>query len=248
MANQNDIDTASEQIALLVEKARADLASKLFLIGTNIKNVDSFVEALLAMDIEGTLKSKLVKATQLYANAHRGVLQTTTMFSEPNANALVSFAKLNEELFDSAITKVISGQIKTQVAQGLQLGLNSNQIVEGLIDAGISKHQIETLINTSLNTYSRMVTEQMMKTAPKNTLYNYIGPADGKTRDFCLNMISEGRITKAEILKIRGGQESLRCGGGYNCRHKWDKAPVEQSAFHEVNEAEEQIEKRKANA
>ena len=248
MPNQNNIDNASEQIALLVEQARADLVAKLYTIGTNVKDINAFIETLLTMDIDGTLKSKLVKATQIYANAHRGVLQTTTMFGKPDGNLLVSFAKLNEELFDSAIVRTISGHIKTQVAQGLQSGLSANQVIEGLIDSSISKHQMETVINTSLNTYSRMATNQMMETAPDDTLYNYIGPADGRTRPFCLKMISEGRITEAEINNLTGGRTSLKDGGGFNCRHQWDKAPIEQSAFHETKEAEAQIEKRKANA
>ena len=67
MPNQNNIDKASEEIALLVEQARADLAAKLFTIGTNVNNINDFIEALLAMDIDGTLKSKLVKATPLLA-------------------------------------------------------------------------------------------------------------------------------------------------------------------------------------
>ena len=245
MPNQNNIDNASEQIALLVEQARADLAAKLFTIGTNVKDINAFIEALLTMDIDGTLKSKLIKATKLYADAHRGVLQTTTMFGKPDGNLLVSFARLNEELFDSAIVRTISGHIKTQVAQGLQSGLSANQVIEGLIDSSISKHQMETVINTSLNTYSRMATNQMMETAPDDTLYNYIGPADGRTRPFCLKMISEGRITEAKINNLTGGRTSLKDGGGFNCRHQWDKAPAEQSAFHETKEAEAQIEKRK---
>ena len=247
MPNQNNIDNASEQIALLVEQARADLAAKLFTIGTNVKDVNAFIEALLTMDIDGTLKSKLVKATQIYANAHRGVLQTTTMFGDPDGNLLVSFAKLNEELFDSAIVRTISGHIKTQVAQGLQSGLSANQVIEGLIDSSISRHQMETVINTSLNTYSRMATNQMMETAPDDTLYNYIGPADGRTRPICLEQISAGRITQAEIIR-NFGSSVLKDGGGFNCRHQWDKAPIKQSAFHETKEAEAQIEKRKANA
>ena len=245
MPNQNNIDNASEQIALLVEQARADLVAKLYTIGTNVNDINAFIETLLTMDIDGTLKSKLVKATQIYANAHRGVLQTTTMFGKPDGNLLVSFAKLNEELFDSAIVRTISGHIKTQVAQGLQSGLSANQVIEGLIDSSISRHQMETVINTSLNTYSRMATNQMMETAPDDTLYNYIGPADGRTRPFCLKMISEGRITEAEINNLTGGRTSLKDGGGFNCRHQWDKAPIEQSAFHETKEAEAQIEKRK---
>ena len=247
MPNQNNINNASEQIATLVDKARTELVVALYNIGEGVKDINSFIEALLAMDIDGTLKSKLQKATTIYANAHRNVLQSTTMFGRPDGNLLVSFAKLNEELFDSAIIRTISGHIKTQVSQGLIAGLTSKQITEGLIDSSISVRQMETVVNTTLNTYSRMATNQMMDTAPDNTLYNYIGPADGRTRDFCLQQISAGRLTEAEIVS-NFGVSVLKDGGGFNCRHKWDFAPVEQSAFHETKEAGLVIEERKANA
>ena len=210
MANQDNIDKTSEQIALLVDKARAEIVVSLYAIGKNVEDVDAFIDALLAMDINGTLK-------------------------------------VNEDLFDSAIIRTISGHIKTQVAQGLQSGLTAKQITEGLIDSSISVRQMQTVVNTTLNTYSRMATNQMMGTAPANTLYNYIGPADGRTRDICLQMISAGRITESEIIS-NFGTSVLKDGGGFNCRHKWDKAPIEQSAFHETKQAEKQIEERKPNA
>ena len=249
MPNQNNIDKASEEIALFVERARADLAAKLFTIGTNVNNINDFIEALLTMDIDGTLKSKLVKATKLYADAHKGVLETTTMFGKPDGNLLVSYAKLNEELLDSTIIKTISVHINTQVAQGVQSGLSANEIIQSITDASISRHQMETVVNTTLNTYSRNVTKQMMDTAPDDTLYNYIGPADGRTRSACLDMISGGRLTKAQIISnySRYG-DILSSGGGFNCRHKWDFAPAEKSAFHEVDEAKKEQAKRKADA
>ena len=247
MANQNDIDNASEKIAILVDKARTELVVALYNIGEGVKDINSFIEALLAMDIDGTLKSKLQKATTIYANAHRNVLQSTTMFGRPDGNLLVSFAKLNDELFDSAIIRTISGHIKTQVTQGLQTGLTAKEIVEKVASSSISNAQMQTVVNTTLNTYSRIVTNQMMDTAPDNTLYNYIGPADGRTRDFCLQQISAGRLTQAEIIS-NFGLSVLKDGGGFNCRHKWDFAPIEQSAFHETKEAETQIEERKTNA
>ena len=246
MSNQNNIDRASEQIALLVEQERNDIIKTLY----NLKQshtMGGLLDILLTVDIESNLKSKLRKATSIYANAHRNVLETTTMFGKPNGNLLVSFAKLNEELFDSAIVRTISEHIRTQVAQGLQLGLTRKQVIEMVATSSISNAQMQTVINTTLNTYSRMTTHQMMETAPADTLYNYIGPADGRTRDVCLQMISAGRITQAEIIS-NFGTSVLKDGGGYNCRHKWDKAPIEQSAFHETKQAEKQIEERKPNA
>ena len=237
MPNQDEITKASEEIAMLVDKARVELITTLYNIGLQVTDVDVFIDSLLAMDIEGTLKSKLQKATSVYADAHRNVLNSTNMFVPIDSKRLVSFAQLNEELFDSAIIKTISGHIKTSAARGLQTGLSVKEVIQGLLDSSVSNRQMETLINTSLNTYSRMTIKQMMDNAPKETLYNYIGPADGRTRPECLQMINAGRRTQAEIENTFG-RSVLDVGGGFNCRHQWEEAPIEQSAFHETKEAE----------
>ena len=115
----------------------------------------------------------------------------------------------------------LAAQIQQQVALGSFTGLSVEQIVANITDATLSEAQIQTLISTSLNNYSRTVTYGIMQEEPADTLYQYIGPIDGRTRDICLQFGSAGKITQAQILKLRGGQESLSFGGGYNCRHKW---------------------------
>tara|TARA_R100000808_G_scaffold8280_1_gene23586 strand:- start:113 stop:829 length:717 start_codon:yes stop_codon:yes gene_type:complete len=232
MANQRDIDKSSEQIANLVDKARAELVSSLYLIGKEIGDVGEFAEALLTIDIEGSLKSKLQKATSIYANAHRNVLESTIGFADINPRALATFATLNEQLFDNAIIRTISGNIRTQVVRGLQAGMTALEITEGVVSSSISNAQMQTLVNTTLNSYSRQVTNQMMDIAPNNTKYVYIGPVDEKTRDECLQMASAGRLTLDQI-KSQFGEAVLVDGGGFNCRHKWEIASEEGTQFFE---------------
>ena len=232
MANQRDIDSSSEQIANLVDKARAELVSSLYLIGKEIGDVGEFAEALLTIDIEGSLKSKLQKATSIYANAHRNVLTSTIGFADINPRTLATFATLNEQLFDNAIIRTISGNIRTQVVRGLQAGMTALEITEGVVSSSISNAQMQTLVNTTLNSYSRQVTNQMMDIAPSNTKYVYIGPVDEKTRDECLQMASAGRLTLDQI-KSQFGEAVLVDGGGFNCRHKWEIASEEGTQFFE---------------
>ena len=239
MADQNQIDRASEQIADLVDRARAELVGSLYALGKDIKDPVLFSEALLDIDIEGTLKSKLKKATSVYANAHRGVLESTIGFAEINPKALSTFATLNEQLFDDSVIRTISGHIRTQVSKGLQVGLTAQQITEGVINSSISNAQIQTLVNTTLNTYSRQVTNQMMKNAPATTKYVYVGPVDDRTRDECLDMAEEGEITESEIL-TKFGEAVLADGGGFNCRHKWEIASTEGKGFSEQSKVEGQ--------
>ena len=239
MAEQNQIDRASEQIADLVDRARAELVGSLYALGKDIKDPVLFSEALLDIDIEGTLKSKLKKATSVYANAHRGVLESTIGFAEINPKALSTFATLNEQLFDDSVIRTISGHIRTQVSKGLQVGLTAQQITEGVINSSISNAQIQTLVNTTLNTYSRQVTNQMMKNAPATTKYVYVGPVDDRTRDECLDMAAEGEITESEIL-TKFGEAVLADGGGFNCRHIWEIASTEGIGFSEQSKVEGQ--------
>ena len=219
MADQNLIDNAAEQIANLVDKAKADLLTDLY----NIKRsatLGEFIEIVSTIDIEGTLKNKLQKATSVYANAHRQVLESTIGFAEIEGSLLTGFAKLNEQLFDNSIIRTISGHIRTQIVKGVEAGLTITEIVGSVTNASISNAQMQTLVNTTLNTYSRQVTNQMMKVAPKNTKYVYIGPVDDRTRDECLDMASIGKLTEAQIIS-QFGAAVLQDGGGFNCRHKW---------------------------
>ena len=239
MANQQNIDIASEQIARIVDTAKAELVASLVGIGTQIDDVSAFIDTLLAMDIEGTLRSKLVKATSIYADAHRGVLESTIGFADIDGKGLSTFARLNEELFDSAIIRNIASNIKTQVAQGIQVGLSAKQIIEKVGQSSISTAQMQTVITTTLNTYSRMVTNQMMGVAPKNTKYVYIGPVDDRTRDECLEQIAEGEMTHSEIIS-KFGEAVLEDGGGFNCRHKWEIASTEGKGFSEQGKVSQQ--------
>ena len=240
MANQNDIDNASEQIARIMDSAKEELVASLVGLGSQVTDLNAFIDSLIAMDIEGTLKAKVQKATSIYAQAHREVLESTINFADIDGKGLVSFARLNEELFDSAIIRNVSGQIRTQVAQGLQAGLTAKQITQQVAVSSISNAQMQTVVNTTLNTYSRMVTNQMMDIAPDNTKYVYIGPVDPRTRDKCLLMASAGAITKKEIVS-RFGEAVLIDGGGFNCRHKWEIQSKE-GGFNDPEEAKKRLE------
>ena len=239
MSLQNDIDSASEEIIALVEKARLDLLTDLY----NIKRtmtLGSFIEIVSTIDLENTLKNKLKKATAVYANAHRNVLSSTIGFGKVDGSILTGLARLNEQLFDGSIVRVISGHIRTQVVKGVQAGLSLTEIADNIVDASISNAQMQTLVNTSLNSYSRQVTNQMMSIAPKTTKYVYIGPVDDRTRDECLDMASAGALTMDQI-ESRFGEAPLVDGGGFNCRHKWEIASDEGLGFNEQEKAEKRL-------
>ena len=146
---------------------------------------------------------------------------------------------LNEEVWDSYLP-YLSAQVQQQLALGTFTGLTTEQVVANISASALSQAQVETLITTSLSNYSRAVTHSVMQEEPDDTLYWYIGPADGRTRDICLQQISAGKLTEKEIIN-NFGSSVLVYGGGYNCRHKWEVAG-RVSEFHQTKEAKDLLE------
>ena len=68
----------------------------------------------------------------------------------------------------------LSAQMQLQIAQGVTSGLTTAQIVEGIGVATISTPQIETLVTTMLNDYSRTVTMGMMEDMPRAVSYTHL--------------------------------------------------------------------------
>ena len=243
MANQSNIDANAIKIAELVDKARAELIQDLYKVGNEIKDAEVFVETMLQIDIKGTLKNKLKNATNIYINAHRQVLETTIGFENISGAVVTGLAQLNQEVFDDTLVNTIASHIRNEVVTGIQSGLTATQIIQSVTQSSISNAQIQTLVTTTLNDYSRTVTNEMMKVAPTNSKYVYIGPIDNKTRAECILYASEGALTLEEI-ESKGWEGTLTKGGGFNCRHKWEIATDIGNTFHNKKEAD----KRKPEA
>ena len=146
---------------------------------------------------------------------------------------------MNEDVWDSYIP-YLSAQVQQQLALGAFTGLTVEEVVANITAAALSEAQVETLITTSLNNYSRSITASIMEEEPDDTLYWYIGPLDGRTRDICVRYMSADKVTKSEILNMVNGSYSLSYGGGYNCRHKWEVAG-KKSEFHQPKKAKDQL-------
>ena len=240
MANQSNIDANAIKIAELVDKARAELIQDLYKIGNEIDNAEVFLQAMLQIDVKGTLKSKLQNATNIYLEAHRQVLESTIGFAQVEGTVVTGLAQLNQEIFDDTLVNTIASHIRNEVVKGIQSGLTTTQIIQSVTQSSISNAQIETLVTTTLNDYSRTITNQMMDIAPANSKYVYIGPIDEKTRPECITYAAAGRLTKKEI-ESRGWSETLIRGGGFNCRHKWEIASSVGTSFHNKKKADKRL-------
>jgi NAD-dependent DNA ligase len=96
-----------------------------------------------------------------------------------------------------------------------------NQMREQIVDK-MQRHA-QTWVTTGVSGVYR---ESSTALAQDNgiTKFEYVGPVDAKTRDFCIRHIGETR-TEAEWNAIPGGNGQglpvFTYGGGYNCRHSF---------------------------
>jgi hypothetical protein len=97
-----------------------------------------------------------------------------------------------------------------------------------------SEPQIATLYDTSVSIFGRQV-EALQAGDDPDTKFLYVGPVDGKTRDFCLERVGQV-FTRAEIDEMDNEQlgDVFLTGGGYNCRHTF----MEVSKFSELHDFE----------
>jgi hypothetical protein len=85
-------------------------------------------------------------------------------------------------------------------------------------DLLVRPQQVNTIIETSLATYSRSLTLLQLQENPQQKLI-YQNPLDSKTRPVCIRMLKEGAMTADQIEAKYPG--ALLDGGGINCRGQW---------------------------
>ncbi len=158
-----------------------------------------------------------------------------------NEKTLESFISSNITVLDEIIGTDAS-ELKNILNSATISGMESSDILNK-VTASSSASAQRALINTRLNTYSRVATNTMMKDAPTDTKYVYVGPIDEKTRDECLQYASAGALTESEIIN-NGWTASLVDGGGFNCRHKWEIASDEGIKFFEGKQAQKVIKQK----
>ena len=157
--------------------------------------------------------------TAINAVDYPKILSSLKGFGNATPEQLEAATNLSKQTLSSYF-KGATGALTEQLQSLDFTALNIADIRAALLNTqGLRPDQIETLVNTTLNTYSRVVTDVMSQGLPDNALYIYQGPADSKTRDICLEMIAAGPLTKSEIRSRFPG--SFIDGGGFNCRHRW---------------------------
>ena len=113
----------------------------------------------------------------------------------------------------------IGERVRLSLVQGVLQKMPRKDISAMLLrDLSIKPYQVDTIISTSMATYSRSLTLLQLEQNPGQTLI-YQGPMDSKTRPVCIRMLKEGGMTMNQVEAKYPG--ALRDGGGFNCRHQW---------------------------
>ena len=220
MPNQDKINEVSEQVTAILDKAKLELTEDLLKLRDKV-TPDEFIQALEKMDLKAILDAKISKAKQLYIQQHKVVLEEIIPFGDLDANRWTNIRIIlsgNISVLDEIIGTDAS-ELKNILNSATISGMQTSEILNQVSVASSASGQ-RAILNTRLNTYSRVATNTMMKDAPADTKYVYVGPIDDRTRDECLEYASAGPLTEAQIIESRWSA-SLVYGGGINWRHKW---------------------------
>lgn len=217
------IDRASAEWAKAVEEVVADrFVSDIVDLVKRGATREQIAEALSRMDVAAHLQQQLRPALESLTRTYRdGILANMSLFAPITDSTLEALVRIDTASILSQLDG-IAGELKKTIAQRVLAGATEAELRAAAADLAGVKHA-ETLVNTTLNTFSRTVTQVMAEKAPAERKYRYEGPVDGRTRPICLKMVAAGDLTLAEIQTQFPG--SMQDGGGDNCRHGW--RPVE---------------------
>tara|TARA_R110002020_G_scaffold345209_3_gene559248 strand:- start:141 stop:893 length:753 start_codon:yes stop_codon:yes gene_type:complete len=222
MSDQLFIEQNSELVTDILLQVQEETIENLYRLKGQ-KTAEEFAVFIEELDVMQIVKAKSSNAINIYDDAHSTMLQTIQGFSALSEQTLQTLKNYSTGSLLNQLDNMAQ-IIKKEVVNGIISGSPVQTVVDAVRGQGsLSRRQLQTLIDTSMNEYSRSVTKVMIDKMPANTKYQYIGALDGKTRPKCLEMMAAGDITKAEIEASFGSDVFIN-GGGYNCRHKWEIA------------------------
>ena len=216
------IEQQSEELSDMILQVQERTVSEVYALKGD-RSIEQFLIFISGLSILEIIRAKAVNIINGFRQSQGTLLQKVKGFAVIPEEALEVLVDMNTNSLIGQLDNMAS-VIKKEIMNGVVGGVNPDEILKAVRgQASLSKGQLKTLIDTTMNDYSRTVTKLMMDKMPENTKYEYIGPLDAKTRPECVEMIAAGRLTKAQILSTFSKFGNiLSSGGGYNCRHKWD--------------------------
>ena len=226
MADQTKIDNIAAQVALQTDQLQVELVRDLLTLSKadRFQSIDEFLLALEQLDIQELVRIKASNILSGYTSAHTMILKDMDVIADITEETLRSLTNFSTSAFADHLGQM-GNIIKKEIVKGAIAGATEKGIFDAIQQqAGLSGSQMETLVTTGLNDYSRSVGKVMIDQLGDNQKYRYVGAIDGRTRDVCLDMWGAGNLTKDQITS-RFGASVFISGGGYNCRHQW--IPIE---------------------
>ena len=240
MADQDYIRRTVEELSAKFQLAQEEAISAMLGLVEGKSNAEA-IAILNELDVGSVMAAKTSGILSAYTAGNVGTLVSKEMFAPIDELTLQALLTQSEQYLSGEIT-AMGNVVKQEVIAGIMNNKTLDQILDSVGRKGYAASiGMKRILNDGLNNYSRAVGRMMMDEAPDNTKYIYIGPADEKTRDFCLSAIQAGAITLSQI-KSMGGEwfNSLTEGGGINCRHGWEMESRDtRSQFYRKEEAEE---------
>ena len=237
MADQEFIAKQVEELSVKLGIAQEEIVDAISEL-TRGKSNKEVVSIINELNIEEIVKLKTAGIMSGYIAAQRDILLSKQFFAPISEDELMALLVASEQYFGANLVGM-GGVIQQQVLGGIINNRGVDDIIGLIGKQGYASHSLNRIINDGMNNYSRAVSSFMMEEAPANTKYVYIGPADERTRDFCLKLMAAGELTRKQI-RDNGWTSSLTEGGGVNCRHNWELAATKvKTEFHNQDKAQE---------
>tara|TARA_R100000655_G_scaffold10480_1_gene25128 strand:- start:780 stop:1451 length:672 start_codon:yes stop_codon:yes gene_type:complete len=152
------------------------------------------------------------------------ILSDLPSFGNPREIQLVALQTLQRQSIEG-VTRNVTNMMRNAMIAGLNSGLTGDRLKETMQTAvTVNIPRIQNVIGTMLGDYRRAVIGAMAVDLPKDTLYEYIGPDDEKTRPVCRTYLSSDPLNVSEIRSVKA--DGFEHGGGVNCRHYWSPIDV----------------------
>lgn len=214
------IDARAAAFAREAEKAGRKLGRLISVLQERGVSKEAMLEQLADPNVLARLKAQSgwTAATDQVLNSFgRAVLGNMGVAGTVSESMMTGLVVQSQRAFLAASDQYFA-QVMAELSRNVLAGTSPEFIGQAVADI-LKPHQLDALVNTTLNTYSRSVRAVMAEGEPDETLYVYSGPADERTRDICLEMMAAGELTKQEIQDRFGN--AFIDGGGYSCRHRW---------------------------
>ena len=131
------------------------------------------------------------------------ILDDLPFFGRASEIQLVALQNLQRQGIEG-VTRQVTNAMQNSMVSGLSSGLRGEALKDVMRTSVRSNvPRMENIIGTLLGDYRRSVIAVMALDEPEDTLYEYIGPDDEKTRPICRTFLASDPLTIDEIRQIK---------------------------------------------